>query len=68
MALSSLPEYSDALALLAQIYRQQRDHRRTAETLIEAITSPRCFRGMGTERNSSTGLQRLDDRACDGLR
>jgi hypothetical protein len=65
VALSSLPEYSDALALLAQIYRQQRDHRRTAQTLMEAITSPRCF-GAGDRKKLLNWLQRLDNNACPG--
>jgi tetratricopeptide (TPR) repeat protein len=65
VSLSSLPEYSDALALLAQIYRQQRDHRRTAEMLMEAITSPRCF-GAWDRKKLINWLQRLDDHACDG--
>jgi len=62
VALARLPEYTDALALLAQVHRQQQDHRRTAESLMEAITSPRCF-GAPDRTKLLNWLQRLGDDA-----
>ena len=67
VALTRLPEYSDALALLAQVFRQQQNQPRTAESLMQAITSPLCFGAW--ERKKLLGwLQRLDQDAggaCD---
>lgn len=62
-ALDILPEYSEARALLAQVHRQQQDYRRTAETLMEAITSPRCF-GACDRKKLLNWLQRLGDDTC----
>jgi hypothetical protein len=63
IALARLPEYAEAMALLAQVHRQQQDHRRTAESLMEAITSPRCF-GAWDRKKLLHWLQRLGDDAC----
>lgn len=63
VALAGLPEYADALALLAQVYRQQQNRQRTAETLMEAITSPRCF-GAPDRTKLIEWLRRLPDDAC----
>lgn len=59
VALARLPEYADALALLAQVHRQQQNHHRMAELLMQAITSPRCF-GAWDRKKLLNALQRLD--------
>ena len=61
-ALNVLPEYSDALALLVQVCRQQQNARRTAEVLMETITSPLCF-GARERRKLLNWLQRMPDDA-----
>lgn len=63
IALALLPEYSESLALLAQVHRQQQDHLRTAESLMQAITSPRCF-GAWDRKKLLHWLQRLGEDAC----
>lgn len=62
VALAGLPEYSEALALLAQVYRQKQAHEKAAEMLMEAITSPRCF-GARDRKKLLGWLQRFGDDA-----
>jgi predicted component of type VI protein secretion system len=50
VALSILPEYSEAFALLAQIHRQQRNQRRAANALMHALTAPLCFGAKGRKK------------------
>ena len=57
-AVSHLPEYAEAWALLAQAYRQLRQEPQAALAMMRAITTPLCF-GVRDRRKLISWLQRV---------
>jgi hypothetical protein len=62
LSLDLVPEYSEALLLLAQLYRQMQDQRRAADAMMQSLTSPLCF-GATDRKKLLHWLQRMNDRA-----
>lgn len=62
-ALLRLPEYAEALALLARVCRQQQDLRGAGSALMQALTAPLCF-GAADRKEFLKTLQRMNDAFC----
>lgn len=61
-ALSRLPEYAEAWALMAQVCRQKQDLRGAAAAMMQALTAPVCF-GAADRKKLLGSLQRMNDAA-----
>jgi len=64
-ALAVLPEYSEALGLLALVYRQMGQHADSAAMAMEAITSPHCF-GVADRKRLSGWIRQMRDSTYTG--
>jgi len=65
VTLDLFPEYSEALRMLSQLYRQMQDQQRAADAMMQALTSPICF-GATDRKKLLNWLQRMGNDVYSG--